>query len=116
MSTVVSRRRFLTHAVALPLAGALGAAFALRARRAWAEEMVHIEESDPLASAFGYAHDATKVDVAKFPKRAGEEGAKQFCHNCAVYMGDEGAEWGPCAILPGKLVKAGGWCNAWAEG
>ncbi len=98
MSTVVSRRRFLTHAVALPLAGALGAAFALRARRAWAEEMVHIEESDPLASAFG------------------EEGAKQFCHNCAVYMGDEGAEWGPCAILPGKLVKAGGWCNAWAEG
>ena len=56
-------------------------------------------------------YDATTVDTAKFPKRAGDAGATQFCDNCQLYQG--GDEWGPCSIFPGKAVAAKGWCNAW---
>ena len=62
----------------------------------------------------GVAHLlAAQVDTAKYPKRAGEAGAKQFCYNCNLYnaAGEEG--WGPCQIFPGKQVAAKGWCNAW---
>jgi High potential iron-sulfur protein len=72
-----------------------------------------VAESDPLAQAMGYRADATQVDIAKFPKRAGEAGAKQFCHNCALYAGDAESASGPCSIFQNKLVSAKGWCNAW---
>ena len=111
----VTRRRLLARSVFFALGCALGPGFALNARKAFAEEgLVKIEESDPLGSAFGYVHDASKVDTVQFPKRAGEAGATQFCNNCAVFTAAADAEWGPCSILPGKLVKGVGWCNAWA--
>jgi hypothetical protein len=72
-----------------------------------------VAESDPLAQAMGYRADASQVDIAKFPKRAGEAGAKQFCDNCALYSGDAGSASGPCSIFQNKLVAAKGWCNAW---
>ncbi len=72
-----------------------------------------VAESDPLAQAMGYKADASKVDIAKFPKRAGEAGAKQFCHNCALYSGEADSASGPCSIFQNKLVSANGWCNAW---
>jgi len=72
-----------------------------------------VAESDPLAQAMGYKADATQVDIAKFPKRAGEAGAKQFCHNCALYGGDADSASGPCSIFQNKLVSGKGWCNAW---
>jgi hypothetical protein len=74
-----------------------------------------LEESDPAAQALGYVHDATKADVAKFPKRAGPDGATQFCKTCQLYTGQAGSEWGPCSIFPGKVVNANGWCNAWVQ-
>ncbi|MGD2127802.1 MAG: high-potential iron-sulfur protein [Lysobacterales bacterium] len=79
-------------------------------------ELVAAEEvspDDPLAQAMGYSPDATKVDTTKFPKRAGEAGANQFCHNCALYAGGEGDETGPCSIFQNRLVRRDGWCNAW---
>ena len=80
-----------------------------------AQETPKLDENDPAAKSLGYAHDATKVDVAKFPKHAGPDGANQFCHSCQLYTGKAGDEWGPCSIFPGKLVSANGWCNAWVK-
>jgi hypothetical protein len=102
-----NRRRFLKHtaqgAMLIPLLSVTG-------QSAWAAEK--LQEDEPTAVALGYVHDATKVDLAKFPKRAGEEGAKQFCDNCSQYKATEDG-WGTCAIFPNKLVAAKGWCNVW---
>ena len=72
-----------------------------------------VAETEPLAQAMGYVADASKVDTAKFPKRAGEAGAQQFCHNCALYAGEADAESAPCSIFQNRLVAGAGWCNAW---
>jgi hypothetical protein len=72
-----------------------------------------VSEDEPLAQAMGYVHDATKADVAKYPKRAGEAGAKQFCNNCALYAGSAADEWAACSIFQNRLVAGPGWCNAW---
>ncbi len=77
---------------------------------AWAAEK--ITEDNPTAVALGYVHDAAKTDTAKFPKRAGPEGAKQFCDNCSQYQPTEDG-WGTCNIFPNYLVAAKGWCNVW---
>ncbi len=71
-----------------------------------------VTEDDPTAVALGYLHDASKVDTAKWAKRAGDAGAKQFCNNCALYV-DQGDGWGACSIFQGRLVNGQGWCNAW---
>jgi len=72
-----------------------------------------VSESEPLAQAMGYVTDAGKVDTTKFPKRAGEAGASQFCHTCALYSGDADSEFAPCSIFQNRLVSGKGWCNAW---
>ena len=77
---------------------------------AWAAE--RITEDHPTAVALGYVHDASTVDVAKYPKRAGEEGAKQFCDNCIHYKETEPG-WGTCGLFPNLLVAGPGWCNVW---
>ena len=107
----LSRRQFLGTA----LAAAAPAPVAGRSliTSAHAGEMAKVTEDDPTAKALGYVHDATAVDTAKFPKRAGDAGAKQFCDNCSLFQAAEGEEWGKCSIFPGKLVKGAGWCNAW---
>ncbi len=104
-----SRRTFMRHSAGLatiPLLSVLGTS----PTRAAGE--VKISEDDPVAVALGYKHDATAVDTSKFPRRAGSEGATQFCDNCLQYKATE-EEWGTCAIFPGKLVAAKGWCNVW---
>ena len=72
-----------------------------------------VSESEPLAQAMGYVTDATKVDTAKFPKRAGEAGAKQFCHNCALFSGEADSQSAACSVFQNRLVSGTGWCNAW---
>ncbi len=72
-----------------------------------------VSESEPLAQAMGYVEDASRVDTAKFPKRAGEAGAKQFCNNCALFAGEATAASAPCSIFQNRLVAGPGWCNAW---
>lgn len=72
-----------------------------------------VTEDEPLAQAMGYVMDATQTDTAKFPKRAGDEGAKQFCKNCALFAGKPEDEFAPCSIFQNRLVAGGGWCNAW---
>ncbi|WP_449357869.1 high-potential iron-sulfur protein [Alishewanella longhuensis] len=37
------------------------------------------------------------------------------CANCNLIQGEDGQEWRPCAIFPGKLVASEGWCAAWVK-
>lgn len=72
-----------------------------------------VTEDEALAQAMGYKLDASTVDTAKFPKRAGDAGATQFCNNCALFAGEADAEFAPCSIFQNRLVAGKGWCNAW---
>lgn len=81
----------------------------LLASEASAQAMV--SESDAQAVSLGYKADASKVDKAKNPKFA----ANQGCANCALYQGKPGAASGPCGIFPGKQVSAKGWCTAYTK-
>ena len=100
-----SRRNFLNSGIAL-----------------WATSLIpsvsiaagppELRRVDPIAVALGTKRDANAVDTAKYPKRAGDAGAKQFCSNCALYSaGANGL--GGCTAIPGKQVAGAGWCNAW---
>ena len=98
-------RRDLVAAV-LPASAAL-----LLVRSAGAQDaMPHVDPSDPTAVALGYVPDASQVDKAANPMF--KEGS--MCANCAQIMGNEGDEWRPCNIFPGKLVHSHGWCKVWA--
>ncbi|MEQ8858977.1 MAG: high-potential iron-sulfur protein [Pseudomonadales bacterium] len=76
-----------------------------------AQKMAKLEESDPQAQALGYKHDSGAVDAAAYARHQ----ADQLCENCGLYQAGQGGEegWGGCGIFPGKLVAAGGWCNAY---
>lgn len=69
-----------------------------------------LEESDPVAQALGYVHDASKVDQAKYSGRGAE--ANEACKNCALYVAREGG-WGACSIFAGKAVNENGWCASY---
>lgn len=74
-----------------------------------ATEAVRLEETDPVAVALGYKHDASKVDAKKF---AGYVVGRN-CAGCQLYQGT--AAWGACGAVAGKLVDAKGWCAAWVK-
>lgn len=102
----LSRRSFIQSlAVALP-AGA-----AVMQNEALASDLPKLDPEDPTAKALVYVHDAADVDTSN-PLAARFE-AGQDCANCAQIQGEEGAEWRPCAIFPGKVVNAKGWCSVW---
>jgi hypothetical protein len=105
---LINRRNFLKLGMK-----ASGGALALSAIpiQLLADDEVTVDE--PLAQAMGYVTDATTVDTAKFPKRAGEAGASQFCNNCALYAGKVDDEIAPCSIFQNRPVRGLGWCNAW---
>jgi hypothetical protein len=69
-----------------------------------------VEETHPLAKAFGYKKDAATVDATKFPTyKAGNN-----CTNCLQYSKlNEG--WGKCKIIAAGPVTAGGWCKNWVK-
>jgi len=94
----------LAGLAALPAAGLIRSAVAQ-------SDLPKLDEKDPQAVALGYLHDATKVDASKNPMY--KEG--QHCANCLQIKGNEGDEWRPCAIFPGKLVNAKGWCEVWVK-
>lgn len=116
-----NRRQFL-KLTGLGVAGLLVAdkVFAQKPAAPAAAKLEMAKESDPTAVALGYIEDASKVDTKKWPKRAGAEGAKQFCYNCQFYK-DKCADpkataASPCSILANKGVTAKGWCNSWVSG
>ena len=101
---LINRRNFLK------LGGGAVALTAIPIKLVAADE---VSADEPLAQAMGYVLDAATVDTAKFPKRAGDAGSKQFCNNCALYAGEADDETAPCSIFQNRLVKGAGWCNAW---
>lgn len=102
----IARRKFLQLS-AVAVAGALAAP----GRRTYAQdEMPRLAEDDAMATAMKYTHDASTVDPATRVNPA----ADQNCANCALIQGNDGDEWRPCQIFPGKLVSANGWCSVWA--
>lgn len=79
-----------------------------------ATELQQLSLDDPSAQALGYQHNAADVDLQKYPQRAKDQAANHYCSNCALFQGADGDEWGPCALFPGKLVNANGWCSGYA--
>ena len=105
---MINRRNFLKLGIK-----AGGGALALGAIPITLQAADEVQESEPLAQGMGYVMDASKADTVKFPKRAGEAGAEQFCYNCALYAGEADAELAPCGIFQNRMVRGAGWCNAW---
>ena len=103
--TDTSRRRFI--ATVTIAAGGVAAA-----PQVWAQSKPKLPVDAPIAVALGYQEDVSLVDTAKYPKRAGAEGAKQFCNNCALYK-EVADGYGDCTAIPTNLVAGAGWCNAW---
>ena len=101
----IARRQFIQ----LSAVAATGAVLA-PSRDARASDLPHLGEDDPMAQAMKYTHDASTVDASAKTNAA----ENQHCANCALIQGDDGAEWRPCQIFPGKLVSANGWCSVWA--
>ena len=97
----ISRRGFVKGAAGVVAAVPVAAIFA--SRSAVASELPHVSEDDAQAVALGYKHDASASEGA---------GKGQICSGCQLWTGGD-AEWGPCAIFPGKAVSAEGWCKSW---
>lgn len=91
----INRRDFIKYSGS----GLIGLTFGSIALKTQAQEKV--SPDDPTAVALKYTH---KSEV---------EGAN--CDNCMYIQGEEGAAWRPCAIFPGKVVAAEGWCSAWLK-
>lgn len=112
----ISRRDAIQKSLSLALLIPFGANLSARAET---PKTVPLAEADPMAVALGYHNDAKKVDVKKWSKRAGPEGAKQFCYNCQLYKSTSGDPKsslnGSCQIFPGKTVMGKGWCNSWVQ-
>ena len=104
----IGRREFLKFGLK-----AGGGAVALGAIPVTLLAQEKVSPDEPLAQAMGYVEDASKVDTAKFPKRAGDAGANQYCYNCALYAGSQDDEYAPCSIFQNRPVAGAGWCNAW---
>lgn len=91
----IARRQFIQLS-AIATAGCLvGSGAAARA-----EGLPHLAEDDPTAQSLKYVHASAT------------EG--QSCANCALVQGNDGDDWRPCQIFPGKQVNAAGWCSVWA--
>lgn len=106
-SSKLTRRRFLRNAaVAFPVGVVV-----LEGPVLAQQDLPHVELDDPTARALLYVHDAENVDTSNPLAARYEEG--QTCANCVQLMGEEGPEWRPCNIFPGKLVNVDGWCSAW---
>lgn len=115
----VSRRRFLAQvAMAVPAGAVLldavvtNHAQAQAAAPAAPAKLPKLEESDPSAKALGYVDNISKVD-RKSPLAA-RFAPGQECDKCSQLQGKVGDAYRPCAIFPGKLVAAKGWCSVWA--
>ena len=80
----IARRQFIQLS-AVAAAGTL-----LRpGQEAQAQDMPKVEESDAMAQAMKYTHDASTIDAAARANPAPE----QTCSNCALVQGEDGAEW-----------------------
>jgi hypothetical protein len=96
MNEPLSRRQLLERlALGVALAGALPTA---------RPDAPLLAVDAPEAKALKYVENATQAKGAT-------PGAS--CANCGLYQGKDGSASGLCQLIPGKLVKAAGWCTGW---
>ena len=122
MSEKVSRRDFLKVITAAVVAAPVCSTI-IKPKRVYALDVpkVAVDPESAKAKQFGYHEDASKVDVTKYPKRAGAEGEKQLCSNCQLLtqsgLKAEGKEeaYGFCTLFTEGLVAEKGWCNMWVQ-
>ena len=121
VSNQVNRRLFVKLGIMGLTAAPLGKLLidrpvqAASAQRTGSKDVPKVDVSDTQAKAIYYAEDAT---LANGSFRKSDD---QFCHNCHHYSGQEGVQWGPCAIFSYRvnkdnkslLVNANGWCRLW---
>ena len=115
-----SRREFLLKGMTLASALPLVLAAQTFSRTARAKGPAHVKPSNPQAKSLGFVLDGDKVNVKKWPKRAGADGKNQYCWDCMFYtpspaMDATKSKFGGCAIFQGDLVPDKGWCNTWAQ-
>ena len=94
----ISRRQLLGEAAGLAL-GTLALAGTARA-----EDPV-VDPSSAAAIQFKYVEDAHQASAATPDAK---------CDTCGLYQGKKNSTTGACQLFPGKVVKAAGWCTAWA--
>jgi len=94
----LNRRQFVMSTATVV---ALSPSILLTSRTVGAADMPKLDLNDPQAKALSYAHESPNAD--------------NVCANCQLYSSDADADWGPCAIFPGKLVAGKGWCSAWVK-
>ena len=97
----LTRRRFLRD-----LAIAAPAGSVVMMNPALAQDLPKLSPEDPAAVALQYVENAADSSAPNY-----QEG--QTCANCVQIQGNDGDAWRPCAIFPGKLVAADGWCSVW---
>ncbi len=107
MTEMMSRREALR--TLLLATGAVVVAGSVHTARA--DEMPHVTSADAVAAALGYHDDAKTVDPQQFHSYQ----SGQACSTCLQLQGTAGQTWRPCAVLPGKLVNANGWCQAYVK-
>ncbi len=94
----------MTRRQALKLAGGATAIVplaTLSGRQGFAADMVQVDPEDATAKALVYVHASPNPE--------------QQCKNRQLSSGEDGADWGPCNIFPGKVVNAEGWCKSWVK-
>ncbi len=101
----IARRKFIQLS-----AVAAAGCFMQPGREVQASDLPKLSVDDAMAKAMKYTEDASSVDPASRNNPAPE----QNCANCALIQGNDGDEWRPCQIFPGKAVAAAGWCSVWA--
>ncbi|MEC9375828.1 MAG: high-potential iron-sulfur protein [Pseudomonadota bacterium] len=99
--SLISRRRFL-HSLAI----AAPATSLFIVNESLAQDLPKLSLGDPLAIGLQYVEDATASKAPTY--KAGQD-----CANCLQILGEDGDDFRPCAIMPGKLVASKGWCTAW---
>jgi hypothetical protein len=109
-----SRREFFKNI--LGLAGVAVLAPALFSNTAQAEER---RRAKPGAAAGGDELADPNKDIAKALgyKHKSDQPAK-VCSNCQLYSPSgkkDGDDVGKCTVIPGKVVKAAGYCNSWSK-
>jgi len=98
----LSRRRWLER---LALAASLTPVALRSLPAALAADAPLLSATAPEAQAVKYVENAKEAKAAT---------PGSSCASCALYQGSYGCTQGPCQLFPGKLVKASGWCSAWA--
>lgn len=122
MTESLTRRRFLSTAASVSVAGAVGISAwqtsALAATPAAAtpaaSALKELTSDDPRVPALGYVADAAKAKGDSMFKPGSS------CSNCSQLKGKVGDKLRPCALFPDLknptqmlLVSSTGWCRSW---